>query len=302
MKLRYLVLLVAIDDLRSVHKAAGAMHISQPAATKLLGELERQVGSRLFDRTTRGLTPTDEGTHLIRHARLIVETVAFAWEEQEALRAGATGKVRVGSVVAAEATLLPLGIEQLKSAHPAVTVSIQSGTFDSLIPELKAGALDLVIARVSDDRDTEGLRCEPLYEEPMSIVVRTRHPLARKRRVDLRMLADYPWIWPPTGSVYRSRLEAVFRNSGIALPVDLVESESMLVNEALMRRTDRVAAFPSTVADELGTHGGFLKLPLALPPPSGKLGIILPETAQPSVSALAMIEALRSVAADILPH
>ncbi len=106
-KMRYLLLLVAIDDFRSVHKAAEAMHITQPAATKLLGGLEQLVGVRLFIRSARGLTPNHYGESLIRHARSVVASIDVAWTELDELRAGAAGKVNVGTIVAAEMLLLP---------------------------------------------------------------------------------------------------------------------------------------------------------------------------------------------------
>jgi DNA-binding transcriptional LysR family regulator len=299
LKLRYLVLLVVVDDLRSLHKAARAMHISQPAATKLLAEVERLVGTRLFDRTTRGLAPNSYGASLVRHARKVLETIGFAWEELDALQAGKAGRIRVGTIMAAEATLLPRAVARLKETHPSLTISIRGGTFDSLVPELAAGSLDLVLARVSDDRDMSGIRHHVLHDNPMTIVVRAGHPLLDEADPDLGMLAGYPWIWPPAGSVYQARLVAAFRRQELELPLDLVESESMLVNEALVRSSDRIVALPATVASYLHETGAFKTLAVELPAPSGQLGILLPDPGVPNTSVQAMVDALRGVAQEV---
>ncbi len=299
MKMRYLLLLVAIDDLRSVHKAAEVMHISQPAATKLLAELEKLVGVRLFDRTTRGLTPTKFGESLISHARVIVASLDTAWDELDALNSGATGKINVGAIVAAEAILLPRGINQMKSRYPNLSVSIKGGTFDSLVPELRAGGLDIIVARISEYRHSAGIRYERLYEEPMRLMCRKHHPLVGSSDLSLSTLSGYPWIWPPVGSVYHSRMSAMFRLGNVAPPADIVESECTLANKALIQSSDRIGALPLTVAQSFEHDGGLVTLPMKLPSPSGMLGIIVPNDRAMPLGAMALVEALRNTACDI---
>ncbi len=298
-KMRYLLLLVAIDDMRSVHKAAEVMHITQPAATKLLAELERLVGVRLFDRTTRGLTPTNFGESLVAHARTIVASLGHAWDDLAALRAGASGRVNVGAIVAAEAVLLPAAIVRLKQRYPNLAVSIKGGTFDSLIPELRAGTLDLAVARWSADRDSAGIRYEPLYEEPMRLLGRANHPLNQGKKLSLATLAAYPWIWPPQGSIYRSRLDAMFRRAEVAPPKDIVESECTLVNTALIKNSDRIGALPLTVVRSLAAGDGLVTLPVDLPAPSGMLAIMCPSDRDLSLGAEALAVVLRETAVDI---
>ena len=299
MKMRYLLLLVAIDDLRSVHKAAEAMHISQPAATKLLAELEKLVGVRLFDRTTRGLTPTNFGESLINHARVIVASLDTAWDELDALHSGAIGKINVGAIVAAEAVLLPQGINQMKTRYPNLSVSIKGGTFDSLVPELRSGGLDIIVARISEDRLGAGVKYEQLYEEPMRLVCRKEHPLVGSSDLSLSALSGYPWIWPPIGSVYHSRLSAMFRLGNVAPPSNTVESECTLANKALIQSSDRIGALPLTVAQSFEQDGGLATLPVRLPLPSGMMGIIVPSDRAMPPGATALVEALRSTARDI---
>jgi DNA-binding transcriptional LysR family regulator len=298
-KMRYLLLLVAIDDLRSVHKAAEAMNITQPAATKLLAEVERLLNVKLFDRTSRGVAPTLCGQAMLRHARSIMGSMDTACRELDAIRSGATGKICMGVVTAAGPVLLPRSINRLKNAYPDVTVTVKAGTMETLVPELRAGMLDMVIGRISDDRDGCGVKYEQLSTAPMRIVARTEHPVAKLKPVGLVSLASYPWIWPPQGSLYRTRIESAFLRAGGRLPTDLVESDDPFTNRALIKETDRLGIFPENVARFLGDGGGIIELPVDVPTPTGPLGLVLPNDRDPSICAQAMIDCLRTIAQEL---
>lgn len=297
-KMRHLLLLVAIDDTRSVHKAADAMHITQPAATKLLGDIERSLGLRLFDRTTRGLTPTSAGASLVRHARMVLANLHHAQAELEALASGASGKIVVGVLLAAAAVLLPRGIARLKAVHPRTTVQITEGNLDTLIPALRAGTLDVVIGRLSDDIDSAGLEYEVLYEEPMWVVTRVGHPLSRRKGLRLTDLCALPWIVPPPGMPYRLRLDAAFRRGGAEPPDDLVESTCILANKTLLQETDRVGVMPADVARHYETLGLLRTLDVAVPPPSGPVGAILEKGRSRSTALDALLDGLRAIAGE----
>ncbi|MCS6766802.1 MAG: LysR family transcriptional regulator [Candidatus Protistobacter heckmanni] len=298
MKMRYLLQIVAIDDLRSINKAASALHITQPAATKLLADIEGLVGVRLFDRTTRGITPTTYGDTLIQHARSILASLDTACEDMSALRAGSKGTIRVGSIMAGAAVLLPRSIARLKESHPYLSVSISCGMIESLVSELRAGSLDLVLGRISPDRDSEGVRYETLLDEPMRVVARAGHRLSKKKNLALTDLASVPWIWPSAGALYRLRLEAAFRQAGVNPPADLVESDCPVSDRTLLRETDRIGVVPETVAHYLEEGGGLISLPVSVPMPSGPLGIITAESRTLSAGAQAMIAAIRDVAGE----
>ena len=100
LKLRHLQLFIALEDLRNLHRAAERLGMSQPAASKLLGELEGQLGLALFERHPRGITPNWYGETVIRHARGILSSLHQAGDELNALQAGSAGSVSVGTVMA----------------------------------------------------------------------------------------------------------------------------------------------------------------------------------------------------------
>jgi DNA-binding transcriptional LysR family regulator len=274
LKMRHVQLLVAIDAQRSIHKAAAAINMTQPAASKLLSDLELLLELRLFDRNTRGLVPTPHGGSLIRHAQAILGTLDHAREELGAISAGATGRLTVGVLLVVAPVLMPRALLAFKAKHPRVTVGIQEGTLGALLPLLHRSELDVVVGRLTADFDSKGLHFEHCYAEPMAVVVRRGHPLRRRRGLRLSALADEAWILPTPEAAYRHRIDAAFRQDGVEPPARLVESLSILTNATLLEQSDLLGVMPMNIARQYANAGALALLPVPLPLPSGPVGVI----------------------------
>lgn len=274
LKMRHVLLLVALEEQRNMHRAAASLRMTQPAATRLLAGLERMLGLRLFERGPRGLTPNVYGESLIRHARGMLSTLEHAREDLNALAEGASGRIAVGALLVAAPVLVPLALVRFKQRHPDHTVLVREGSATALLPELRRGELDLVVGRVTSDVPADGLDFEAFYSEPMQVVARVGHPLARRRRLALRDLAGEAWIVPAPDAPYRRRLDAAFRQAGVAPPRRLVESVSIAVNRMLVQKSDMLGVMPRDVAREYAALGLLCVLPVKLPPPSGPVGVI----------------------------
>jgi DNA-binding transcriptional LysR family regulator len=296
LKMRQVLLLVALDEQRNMHRAAASLRMTQPAATRLLGGLERMLGLRLFERGPRGLTPNAYGESLIRHARAMLATLDHAREEMNSLAEGASGRIALGALLVAAPVLVPLALARFKQRHPRHTVLVREGSATALLPELRRGELDLVVGRVSSDVPSEGLEFEAFYNEPMQVVARAGHPLARRRALALRDLAGEAWIVPAPDAPYRRRLEAAFRQAGVAPPQRLVESVSVAVNKMLVQRSDMLGVMPRDVAREYAALGLLRILPVKLPPPSGPVGVITAIGRPLPPAAADLVQALRETA------
>src|SRR5438105_14819657 len=118
LKTRQLLLLVAIADEGNIHRAAEVLHMTQPAASKLLKDLEDVLDVSLFDRLPRGMRPTWYGEVMIRHARVALASLNQAHDEVQALKAGRFGQVIVGAITTPGLTLLQQQVSGGKQAHP----------------------------------------------------------------------------------------------------------------------------------------------------------------------------------------
>src|ERR1700758_2638065 len=114
LKTRQLLLVVALAEEGNIHRAAAALSITQPAASKLLRELEETLDAPLFERLPRGMRPTLYGDALIRHARMVLGSLDQAQEELAALKAGRLGQVAVGAITSPGVRLLPAAVAAVK--------------------------------------------------------------------------------------------------------------------------------------------------------------------------------------------
>lgn len=248
LKFRHLNLVVAVAEHGSVVRAAEALHLTQPAATRTLRELEELLGARLFDRGPRGMTPTLSGSALVGHARLVLAEVRRAGEHLAGLREGQTGTVTVGTLLAGTSVLLPRAVAALKRERPRITVVVREATYDVLYQQLLAGEVDVVIGRLGPPPEPGRVRRHALYHEPIRLIARREHPLhVAGHPLALTDTLAHPWILPLEQTTLRGELEAVFDRHGLPLPADRVECTSILTVRALLLATDMIAALPELV-------------------------------------------------------
>ncbi|WNC71352.1 LysR family transcriptional regulator [Thalassotalea psychrophila] len=296
LKFKYLQLLVTVGEQRNIFKASQIHNMAQPAATKIIRDIESALNIELFDRSSRGVTPTLYGEVLIKHAKLILSQVKHASEELSSLQGGLTGRVTVGSLLAASATLLPNAIARLKKNRPNVSVSLREGTGDRLIKSLKIDDLDIMVGRIPEVPDQDGLTNEVLYHEPVVIVARADHPLQSRKNLTLHDLVDQQWILPPRETMLRSEIDGAFHREGLDVPVNPVESVSILTNRTLLKNTDMITALPLQVVltyEEIGLMKR-LDIPLIIEP--GPIGVTLRAQRQLPPAAQYLLEALREEA------
>src|ERR1700752_2566637 len=223
-RLRHVELIAELYDCRSILKASRRLSLTQPTLTKALQDVEATLGLRLFERNNRGLSPTAYGEIFARHAKIVLAQLRHAAEELESLRVGYSGKVPVGTLLAASASILPDAIALLKKQRPAVAISVVVGTYDILMPSLLVGDLDMVLGRLPEEGRRHSLVYEEFYAEPICVVTRRAHPLARKRRLSLRDLANEAWLLPLPETALRRQIERAFADAGAPAPRNEGES------------------------------------------------------------------------------
>src|SRR5579862_3623754 len=237
-RLRHVELIAELHDCRSILKAARRLSLTQPTVTKALQDIESTLGVKLFERSNRGLEPTPYGEIFARHAKIVLAQLRHAAEELESLRAGYSGKVTVGTLLAASASILPDAIALLKKQRPGVAISVVVGTYDILMPALLGGDLDMVLGRMPEQGRSRALVYEEFYAEPICVVSRRAHPLARRRRLTLRDLSNEGWVLPLPETALRRQIERAFTEAGVPLPRNVIESVSILTNRALLRKSE----------------------------------------------------------------
>ncbi|SHI07896.1 LysR family transcriptional regulator [Pollutimonas bauzanensis] len=266
LRTRQLALLSMLDAERNLGRAAAALNISQPAASKLLQQAEDTFGVPLFERQARGMAPTPYGEVLVRYARRMLIDFGFMHEEMVALHSGLQGTLRIGSVPGAIPQLLAPMLGEYKRRHPRVAVSVTVDTSNVMIRQLARGEVDLVLGRLTQGQGhSEGdYVSAPLLEEALVVVTRASHPLAARASVSFGDLMAMEWILQPPGAPQRIRFEAALQEAGVTTQLNITETASTIVTTALLEISDMVAVMPASLADHYGRLGVLRVLPVDL--------------------------------------
>ena len=254
LRMRQVALLLAIGQHRTLRAAAAQLGLTQPAATKMLQELESAMGHALFDRVGRGLQLTAAGHCVLAYFEGLQGHFDALTRELGELEQGSAGKLCIGSIMAASPAVLTQALIRLKALYPLLTIEITVDTSDRLSDALRRGDLDLVIGRVPDT-NAGAFSFSPIAEEALSIVASPQHPLAVQARVAWAELLAYPWILQPHGSPMREVMEHEFKNQRSPLPRGLIETASILTTTNLIGNSHMLAVMPTEVAERYEAHG-----------------------------------------------
>jgi DNA-binding transcriptional LysR family regulator len=299
LKTRQLLLLVALAEEGNIHRAALVLNMSQPAASKLLKDLEDVLEVSLFERLPRGMRPTWYGETMIRHARVALASLNQAHDELQAAKAGQFGQVSIGAITSPALMLLPEAVQAVKAHHPDLRVTLQIETSDVLIEKLNQNKLDILVARLFAQHDKSDLRYEVLTDEPISVVVRPGHPMLEHTALTLHDMADAGWIVPPAGSVLRHRFELMFQEIGLRAPVNLIETGALLFTTKMLQQSDMLSVLATDVAQYYAEHGLMRILPIDLPCQMEAFGIITRRDRLLSPAAEVMLQAIRAAAQTV---
>lgn len=281
-RLRHLRCFLAVAQERHVGRAAARLHLTQPAVTKTLNELELLAGTKLLDRGRRGAVPTAAGERFLDHA----ERVVLAFDTAVADLAGAGGSehepVRIGALPSAASVLLPHVLSGLHDRHPEVGVRVLTATNTDLLAALRAGDVDVVIGRMSDPETMRGLSFELLYAEALAFVVRPGHPLAGTRPT-FAQICGHPLIVSAAGTVPRHHTDVLLRRHGLTLPPGTVETVDVTVAAAHVRGSDAVWAVPERVPERDVADGRLVPLPVDTVGTAETIGVIRSAAAASSI-------------------
>jgi DNA-binding transcriptional LysR family regulator len=299
LKTRQLLLLVAIADEQNLHRAAEVLNMAQPAATKLLKDMEEALGVPLFDRGPRGMKANWYGETMVRHARIALANLTQAHDEIVEIRAGRVGQVNLGAITSPGLALLPIAVARVKREQPRLRVSVDIETSAILLERLEQGKLDVLVARLSAEQDTSNLQYEMLNGETVCAVVRQDHPLARVDGLTLADIAAEGWIVPPRNSVLRHRFELMYLEAGLQPPENVIESAALLFVTAMLQRSDMIAVLAEEVARYYQAHGIATILPVDMPCHMDTFGLITRTDRVLSPGGRIVVDALRAARHEV---
>lgn len=265
LRMRHLELLVALADAGSMRAAAMRLNLSQPALSKMLGEMEAGFDARLFERSAHGLIANAAGNAAIYRARVILAELARSKDEVNAVRDGGEGLIRLGTL--SVTATVPLAVAELRRRMPLAKVHIHEGRVREMIQRLLNGELDCVFGAVTPELLTSNqlslLQPELLLEDELCVLCAQGHPLARARRLNWNDVHLQPWAAPPKDTLVRQALMTAFLNAGLRPPEPSIEVLSSVTLGSVLRLDGSLlgAVRFEQARDELA-RGGIVRLPI----------------------------------------
>ncbi|WP_332823924.1 LysR family transcriptional regulator [Ramlibacter sp.] len=283
---------LAVAEHGQVRRAASALGLSQPALSKGLQRLEKELGFPLFERGPRGMTLTPIAEQFRQRTQTLRTSLGDAIKEAADLHLGAMGLLRVGvSPLYAQQLFVPACL-QLHRQRPAARLRVNINLNDVLIAALRLGDLDLTInaiPRVLPD----DLEAVPLMSDDLCMVVREGHPLLSRRRVRLQDLLDAQWMLPGPGVAGRRGVEARLAEAGLPPPRVAIEvSNTAGQLSRLLANSDLVSIMnEATLAGAAGK--GLTPLPFGEARFTRSIGVLLRRNHAPPPLAKRFLEILR---------
>ncbi|GAA0766322.1 LysR family transcriptional regulator [Ideonella azotifigens] len=193
MKLTSLRALVAAVEEGSLRAAARRLHLSQPALTKMIRELERELATTLLQRSTTGVFATAQGMVLYERAVAADRELSQAVDQIQQLDGRMTGELTIGAVPLAVMVLVPETLRTFGQEFPQVQLRIIEELYIAQLTRLRKGEVDIALGPLPEHLPPGEFTVEPLIPISMVVVVRKGNPLARARR--LADLANAPWVY-----------------------------------------------------------------------------------------------------------
>lgn len=251
LKFTHLRLINAIAEHGQLGLAAEALGITQPAASRLLAEIERMAGARLCDRHARGMELNLIGRALAQRSHSILLELNYLARDVDELKTGMGGTASVGAVTGAAVRFVIPAVKQLKLASPKAEIHVNVDTSPALVRDLIDGRNDIVLARLPPDVNANDFDIEPANTESVQLVVRSDHPLADVRDVAVGDLGKYPWVNQTHRAPIRDAVEHAFHIAGAKLPEDITNTTSLLVIIAILANSTAIAPMASEVTSLL---------------------------------------------------
>ncbi|MBO2451570.1 LysR family transcriptional regulator [Actinomadura barringtoniae] len=250
MELQQMRYVVAVAETANFTRAAERCHVVQSALSHQIARLERELGARLFDRTSRRVHLTPAGEAFLPAARQALEAAERARAEVAAAAGEIRGRLAIGAIPTVSSVDLPRLLVNYRTRYPRVHISLRSAISEEMIEQVKEGTLDVAVLGLPPAGRVVGLRGHELARGGLVAIVAPGHRLADAGEVALAELADEEFVDFPTGTGARVQSDDAFEAAGVrrevAFEVNAIEFMTRFVRHGL-----GVGMVPTAFADEL---------------------------------------------------
>lgn len=286
----------------SFGRAAETLHITQPALSKSIRNLEQSLDVVLLERHSGGVVPTPYGKVLYDYASFVTTELNRAVDEIDHMRGKGQGVVRVGAGTSLLQYFLPEAVKAFAASGEVDTIQVRQGLREALLPLLRRGEVDIIVGSVNPEQCPSDLAFELLMTDDLCVVASADHPLAGRPQVAFEDMVDYKWIIPDVSEPEGNRLFRAFETRRLPPPQTAVRTGSSVFMASLLRDSQYLSYLPRAL---IHAHQDYRHLqPINTPAiwdtvhvgvTYRRKGIMLPTTRR-------FITQLKAVAQDMADH
>ncbi len=289
--------LIHVAELGSLSKAADRLRIAQPALSRQIRLLEKELGATLFERHGRGMVITAVGREVLDHAARIMAELEAIRHVSSNGATSFTGQVSIGTTpTVAEIVTVPL-VRKIKQAHPQLSVRLSSAFTGHLLDWLQRGELEIAVSY--DPQPIRSLRIVPVMMEQLFLVSARGRGLTMDRPIRFVTLKDEDLVLPSRRHGLRVIMEECARSAGIDLLAS-VEADSFGAMIDLVRNGVGTTVLPLAPIHGLVESGALCAAPLIEPMPERKLVLAYPADRPVSAAARFVADTFTAIAADLV--
>jgi len=280
-------------------KAAELLHVSQPAVTKTIRELEGVLGVEVFERDGRGIKITRYGEVFLKHAGAALTALRQGLDSVTQERIGDAPPIRIGALPTVSTRIMPRAMQLFLKENTWSRLKIVTGENAVLLEQLRVGDLDLVVGRLAGPEKMTGFSFEHLYSEQVVFAVRAGHPLMKARQSHFNALSDYTVLMPTRASIIRPFVEGLLIANGVPSLPNQIETVSDSFGRAFVRASDAIWIISAGVVASDIEDGALAVLPIDTSETKGPVGLTMRNDAVPSLPLSILMQTIREAAMEV---
>lgn len=290
MNLQQLHAFTVVAEQQSIRSAARVLDLSQPAVTRIMRELEKNVGAPLLHRGSKGIELTEFGHALLKRAHIILEEARKAQDELDQMQDGAGGVLSMAISSSAALSILPRALKAFRQRMPRVELSISEVASPSTQDQLAAGRLDFAILTELGGDTQDGFDRTTLFSTQLVIIGRKQHPL--RHAASIAELRDTLWLVPGFGYTSTDLLDSVFQENGLTAPQDVITCQSLVTALSIMEHSDALGLFTQVALRSKQRAARLSVLSPAETLPTARVSLVTHPQSPPTPAARCFIECL----------
>ena len=296
---RWLDAFTTTVDARNVATAAQHLGVTPAAISASLRKLEDSLGVTLFERSATGLDATRVCRELVHHVKSARNYLRQGMDAIASVKGVVRGRVVVGTLPFVRTLILPQAIIAVTQSHPELDIVTTESPYDDLVTGIRCGDVDFLLGALRGDTADKQIVEEPLLDDDLSVVVRSGHPLLKRKNVAWTDLLNFSWVLPRVGTPTRTLVKGLMVESGLSEPDHIVETSSFVILRGLILDSDFVTILSKHQIRREESVGMLTVVDVSLPGTTRPIGLTTRASGLLSPAANAVIDEVKRVVAKL---